>query len=111
MSFDGSKEMAEAMVIMLLEKTAVVLDIQRELHDKKLRLGDTAAGKVILPHIEEEVDHGKLNLRVAQEIGAEIEHQQKCQEWKDVFQIFAMITGIAVNVVFNLLPLFGIIGM
>lgn len=108
--FDGSKEMAEAMVIMLLEKNSVVLDIQKELHDRKMRLSDTTAGKVMLPYVEEEADHRKLSSRVAEETGAEIEKQQKRQGWKDAIQLFATVTGIAVNVVFNLLPLLGVIG-
>lgn len=151
--FDGSKEMAEAMIAMLLQKDPVVLEIQRELHDEGKRLEETSAGLIMLPEVhrrgqetndyirylelrmqeaERERDHvkteslarqrkaaemqrrrdqrerEKMEARIAEETDEKIKKAKKGSRWQSGFQIFATVTGVAVNIVINLLPLFGV---
>lgn len=148
---DGSKEMAEAMIAMLLEKDSVVLEIQRELHEKK-RLHETAAGQIMLPELQsrmsetdeyirslearireaerqrdkaqaeslekqrraardqrrrDEVERRKLEARIAGETEEKIREAKKKSRWQSGIQIFVTVTGVAVSIVANLLPLFG----
>lgn len=151
--FDGSKEMAEALIAMLYAKEPIVLSIQKELQDEGKRLEQTSAGQLLLPDINSKVDRynehikylegrlqdsrqsdqaqraelerqrreyaeyrrreeskrQKLRARVAQEMEQEIKNRDKSESsWKDKFQLFATLTGVAVNVVMNLLPVLGI---
>lgn len=106
--FDGSRAMAEAIVALLLTKPPVVLDIQRELHDQGMSLDETAAGRVMLPYIDNEEDCKKLRRHVAEETKQKIQNERKKSAWKDGIQLFAAVTGLAVNFIFNLLPLFGV---
>lgn len=154
-SFDGSKEMAEAMVMMLAAKSGVVLNVQKELHDQQKPLGETAAGQLILPVVRrrmngnsdemrwlqariEEAERQKdraqeralaaerrkleiqqekhvreierLNARIAKETEEKIAKEGKGSRWKSALGVFTSVTGLAVTVVFNLLPMFGVAG-
>lgn len=106
--FDGSKEMAEAMIALLLYKEPVVLRIQKELHDQNLRLEETSAGQVMLPFVDDERDRDKLRARVGKKTQEKIQEEKKKYPWKDGLQIFVAITGFAVSVTVNLLQLFGV---
>lgn len=158
--FNNSKEMAQEIMLTLLSKDSIVLDIQKEL-DQGKRLEDTAAGKLMVPQVEEtlrrsRIDIQNLNLQMAgaRKAGrrAEIEALEKSQrsvretynrrnegrerlkrrpaeeaqkkvevertklkkkdakssKWKDGLQIFAAVTGLAISIVFNVLPVFGV---
>ena len=61
-SYDGSKEMAEAIVCRLMRKPDTVLDIQRELVDEGRRLEETAAGKLIVPDIDNRMTEASLRV-------------------------------------------------
>ena len=151
--FDGTKEMAEAVVTMLLGKQPVVLDIQRELHDQRKTLSQTAAGKDIMPTLQADLDESNEQIRqleeqirhareqkakadeamfqrereeaaerrkrarrqraamltnVAAETESTIQTAKKRSKWKDGISLFAQVTGIAIGIVANLLPLLGI---
>lgn len=148
--FDGSTEMAEAMIGMLLAKKPIVLGIQKELQDEGKRLEETSAGRLLVPeldakldrcnkHIEylearireadrqkdreqkkslekrrreyaeqkrrEEQERQKLRINVARETEDKIRKERKpASNWRDRLQVFTTITGVAVSVVLNLLP-------
>ena len=151
--FDGSKDMAEALVALLLQMDPVVLDIQEELHVQGKRLEETTAGQMLVPdidkrleeskeHIEylevrikeadrlremtkrenferqqreyrerrkrEEADRRRLRAQVAKETEERIRTESRGNKRKGNIQIFAQITGVAISVVMNLLPLFGV---
>ena len=106
--FDGSRSMAEAKVILLIEKDPVVLEVQKELRHSKKRLEDTAAAKVILPYVDDPLEKQWLKVRVAEETEQRIKEERKRFSFKDGLQIFAAVAGLAVNVLFNVLPLLGV---
>lgn len=53
--FDGSRAMAEAITCRLMRQRNIVLDIQRELVDQGKRLGETTAGQLIAPRLENRI--------------------------------------------------------
>jgi hypothetical protein len=50
--FDGSRDMAEALVIRLIDKKSIVLQIQQDIMQQGKRLEDTAVGKRIVQRLE-----------------------------------------------------------
>lgn len=106
--FDDSREMAEALVMTLVGKRPVVLEMQRELDDDDVRLRDTSAGKVLLPFVEGEDQRKKLRKRTGAATGKKLKAERKRIGWKSGIQTFAAVTGLAITVVFNVLPLFGV---
>lgn len=152
-SFDGSREMAEAVLTRLLAKDEVILDIQRELHDERRTLADTSAGQLMVPamrtSLEEssgklrrlearireaemerdatraaayemqrkavarerkrsEKDRERLGARIAEETREKIANERKKSKWVGSLQLFASVTGLALSVVFNVLPVLGV---
>ena len=57
---------------------------------------------------QQEQQRERLRARVAPETEEKIRKERRSISLKDGISIFAAITGVALNVIFNLLPLFGI---
>jgi hypothetical protein len=62
--FDGSGDMAEAIICRLMRQPNVVLDIQRELVDEGKRLEDTGAGQLLVPKLEQRIGESMVQLRI-----------------------------------------------
>nr|POE77907.1 hypothetical protein CFP56_09550 [Quercus suber] len=75
-SFDGSKEMAEGLVITLLTKEEVVLDIQKELKDEKLPLLATSAGRLLATTAGDNLDRANARVRVLEDTLAKAQREQ-----------------------------------
>lgn len=137
-SFDGSAEMAETIVYMLLDKPSIVLDIQREVVDEGRRLGKTSAGRLIMPPVEfsqqtiemksvypsrrarEESDERRehknpreserLDAKLYDEVASKIvAAQKKNNKKRDLISIFGTILSLGITLTTNvILPLCGV---
>ncbi|KAK5107133.1 hypothetical protein LTR62_001691 [Meristemomyces frigidus] len=83
MTFDGSKEMAETMIMLLLNRDDVVLEIQRELSDEQKALGDTAAGWLMAGAAEEALTHKDEQIEYLEQ-QLQAEHHWRSREGEGV---------------------------
>lgn len=61
--FDGSTSMAEAFVCRLMRKENIILDIQDELVGQGKRLGQTKAGQLVVPMVDQEIGESERRIR------------------------------------------------
>lgn len=61
--FEGTKASAEGIVAQLIGRQHVVLQLQKELVDKKMSLGKTGAGSLLRPKVERKVRENQENLK------------------------------------------------
>ena len=78
--FDGSPEMAESMIAMLLAKDSIVLNIQKELQDKGKRLDQTSAGRLLVDGVEAELDSKQRHIRYLE---AQIQDSKKDKKQRE----------------------------
>ncbi|OJD32666.1 p-loop containing nucleoside triphosphate hydrolase protein [Diplodia corticola] len=67
--FDGSAPMAEGFIMQLLAKEDVVLQVQNELDDSRCLLGQTSAGRLVLPNVKHQLE---ITARELDELDKEI---------------------------------------
>jgi hypothetical protein len=89
--FDGSGDMAEAIVCRLMRQPNVVLDIQRELVDEGKRLDETSAGQLLVPKLEERIRESTVQLQILEKNISKSGYSQHSEERRKLEQQRALV--------------------
>jgi hypothetical protein len=96
--FDGSSDMAEAIICRLMRRPNVILDIQRELVDQGKRLDETSAGQFIVPGLEERIGESALQIQDLDKHIARIRDSQGTEKSELVKQRASVVSAHTLDV-------------
>ncbi|KAI1409419.1 P-loop containing nucleoside triphosphate hydrolase protein [Hypoxylon sp. FL1857] len=89
--FDGSRDMAEALVLRLVDKPPVVLQIQHDIMQQGKRLEDTSAGKRIVARLERNLHEKDKELEELERQISTISNRRSSRELRQLDERFARV--------------------